>query len=139
MNMIVTDTGFAPESWDQGFVSLEGAAAGAGTAENGLDVTAEDDLTAHRATLLAAPMIRIAFPSFADGRGFTVARALRLMGYTGTLRAGPGLIADQYAMARRAGFDEVEITEELAARQPEGQWLFRADWQAYDHQSRLRG
>lgn len=139
MNKIVTDTGFSPDNWAGGYQPLAGAAAGAGSAENALDVAAEDDLNAHRSVLLAAPMIRIAFPSFADGRGFTVARALRLMGYTGTLRAGPGLIADQYAMARRAGFDEVEITEDLATRQPEDQWLFRADWQAYDHQSRLRG
>ena len=42
-------------------------------------------------------------------------------------------------MARRAGFDEVEIDAALAARQPEDQWVFRADWQAHDYQSRLRG
>ena len=34
---------------------------------------------------------------------------------------------------------EVEINEDLAARQPEDQWLARADWQAHDYQSRLRG
>jgi hypothetical protein len=49
------------------------------------------------------------------------------------------VIADQYAMARRAGFDEIEISDDLAARQPEDQWLFRADWRAHDYQSRLRG
>jgi uncharacterized protein (DUF934 family) len=52
--------------------------------------------------------------------------------------AGP-VIADQYAMARRSGFDEVEISDELAARQTENQWLRRADWRAHDYQSRLRG
>ena len=41
-------------------------------------------------------------------------------------------------MARRSGFDEVEISEELAARQPEAEWVFRADWQAHDYPSRLR-
>jgi hypothetical protein len=40
-------------------------------------------------------------------------------------------------MARRAGFDEVEIDDALAARQPEDQWLARADWQAHDYQARL--
>jgi uncharacterized protein (DUF934 family) len=49
------------------------------------------------------------------------------------------VIADQYAMARRAGFDEVEISDDLAARQPVEQWLSRADWQAHDYQARLRG
>ena len=66
-------------------------------------------------------------------------RALRLRGYTGRLRARGHVIADQYAMARRSGFDEVEVTDEIAARQPEDQWLFRADWRAHDYQSRLRG
>lgn len=83
--------------------------------------------------------IRIAFPSSADGRGFSLARLLRLKGYTGRLRAQGHVLADQYAMARRCGFDEVEIDDTLAARQPEDQWLFRADWTAHDYQSRLRG
>ncbi len=84
-------------------------------------------------------MIRIAFPKSADGRGFTLARRLRMMGYGGRLRAHGHVLADQYAMARRSGFDEVEISADLAARQPEDQWRFRADWRAHDYQSRLRG
>lgn len=139
MNIIVTDTGFLPDDWTGGFQPLAGLEAGAGCDGCGIDLVPDDAITPQRAELLAAPMIRIAFSSFADGRGFTLARSLRLMGYGGRLRAGPGLIADQYAMARRAGFDEVEIDEALARRQPEAQWLYRADWRAYDHQSRLRG
>lgn len=139
MTLIVTDTGFGPEDFTGGFMPLEGLAAGAGCEDCGIELTPDDDIAGHRDLLLAAPAIRVAFASFADGRGFTTARSLRLMGFGGRLRAGPGLIADQYAMARRAGFDEVEISEALAARQPEDQWLFRADWRAYDHQSRLRG
>ena len=50
----------------------------------------------------------------------------------------PGVIADQYAMIRRVGFDGAEIPDDLAARQPEAQWKFRADWRAHDYQSRLR-
>jgi hypothetical protein len=42
-------------------------------------------------------------------------------------------------MARRAGFDEVEINATLAQRQPEADWLARADWQSGDYQARLRG
>ncbi|MBV7410092.1 DUF934 domain-containing protein [Maritimibacter sp. DP1N21-5] len=138
-NQIVTDAGFAPDDFATGFLALEGVSAGAGCDDCGIDLSPSDDVNAHRELLLRAKAIRISFGSFADGRGFTTARQLRLMGFTGRLRAGAGLIADQYAMARRAGFDEVEITPALAARQPEEQWLFRADWQAYDHQSRLRG
>jgi uncharacterized protein (DUF934 family) len=84
-------------------------------------------------------MVRIDFPSSADGRGFTIARNLRLRGYTGRLRAHGHVLADQYAMARRAGFDEVEIPDDLAARQPQDQWLARANWRDHDYQSRLRG
>jgi uncharacterized protein (DUF934 family) len=61
------------------------------------------------------------------------------LGYTGRLRAKGHVLADQYAMARRSGFDEVEISADLAARQPQDQWLARANWQAHDYQSRLRG
>ena len=88
---------------------------------------------------LAWPLIAIDFPAMTDGRGFTLARMLREQGYAGRLRAVGGLIADQYAMARRVGFDEVRISAALAARQPEGQWLDRADWQDWDHRSRLAG
>ena len=119
--MIVTDTGFAADDWAGEIVDL------------GPD-TDEDALTDH----LRAPLIRVAFPSSADGRGFTLARLLRLRGYHGRLRAR-GVIAPQYAMARRAGFDEVEIDAALAERQPEALWLSRADWRAHDHQAALRG
>ena len=36
----------------------------------------------------------------------------------------------------RSGFDEVEIDPALARRQPEEQWLFRADWRTHDYQER---
>ncbi|RLL71741.1 DUF934 domain-containing protein [Paenirhodobacter hankyongi] len=87
---------------------------------------------------LGAALVRIAFPSFSDGRGFTLARRLRAAGYTGRLRAAGHVIADQYAMARRSGFDEVEISEALAERQGAEQWLARADWRAHDYRARLQ-
>ncbi|MEL6509955.1 MAG: DUF934 domain-containing protein [Pseudomonadota bacterium] len=134
MSIIVTDTGFADDTWTGGFASPDCANDVAA-----LDVPSDADPHALANRLTGLDMIRIDFPSFADGRGFTLARQFRLMGYTGRLRAKGHVIADQYAMARRSGFDEVEIDDELAARQPEPQWLARADWQAHDYQSRLRG
>ncbi|KZY06043.1 MULTISPECIES: DUF934 domain-containing protein [unclassified Sulfitobacter] len=133
MSIIVTDKGFGPDDWATTFCK-DGAANDCPAIDLPSDTRPEDVTLAP-----ALRMIRVDFPSFADGRGFTIARALRLRGYTGRLRARGHVIADQYAMARRAGFDEVEIDEELAARQPEDQWLARADWQAHDYQSRLRG
>ncbi|OJH43040.1 hypothetical protein IE00_19040 [Paracoccus sp. SM22M-07] len=85
------------------------------------------------------PLIAIEFPSFSDGRGFTLARMLRELGYKGTLRATGRLIADQYAMARRVGFDEVQVAADIAARQPQEQWKARADWKAWDHRENLAG
>jgi len=116
--VLVTDTGFAPAP-----------------AEDALDIAPDADLDALD---LATPAIRVDFASFADGRGFTIARRLRLRGYTGRLVASGHVLADQYAMARRSGFDAVQINADLAARQPEDQWLARADWQAHDHRARLR-
>ena len=101
-------------------------------------VLAPDTDPATLADHLAEPLIAIDFPSFSDGRGFTLARLLREQGYQGRLRAVGGLIADQYAMARRVGFDEVEIPDELAERQPAGEWVFRADWREHDYRSQLR-
>lgn len=135
MSVIVTDRGFAPDDFTGPVVAL----AAADPAAIALDLGPGDDPAGLAGRLDRLVLIRIAFPGFADGRGFTLARRLRLMGYAGRLRAAGHLIADQYAMARRAGFDEVEISDELARRQPEAQWLFRADWRAHDHRSRLYG
>lgn len=135
MSVIVTDAGFAPDDWKGAVVPLDDAPGDAAA----LDVPSDADPEALAGQLDNLSMIRVAFPKSADGRGFTIARRLRRLGYSGRLRAAGHVLADQYAMARRSGFDEVEIDDDLAARQPEDQWRYRADWQAHDYQSRLRG
>ncbi|SMX36375.1 DUF934 domain-containing protein [Maliponia aquimaris] len=127
MSIIVRDDGFHAEDWTAGFDAPEV-----------LDLASDTD-PASLAFDEGTRLIRIAFPGFSDGRGFTLARLLRLRGYRGRLRARGHVISDQYAMARRAGFDEVEIDEAQARRQPEDEWRFRADWQSHDYQARLRG
>jgi uncharacterized protein (DUF934 family) len=67
-------------------------------------------------------LISIGFPTYADGRGFSIARAIRNAGFAGELRAFGPLIADQYAYALSCGFNTIEIPDDLAARQPEAQW-----------------
>ena len=133
MSVLVTDTGFAAPAAVTA-VTLAEIASHSGV----LDLTHTDDPTAVEPYLADLTLIRISFPAFSDGRAFTIARRLRMAGYSGELRAMGPVIADQYAMARRAGFTSVEIPDELAARQPQEQWQFRADWQAHDYQSRLR-
>ncbi|GAB4267612.1 MAG: DUF934 domain-containing protein [Pararhodobacter sp.] len=122
MSVIVTDEGFGPDTHDGAW----------------FDLAADVDPGALEGRIDALPAIRIGFDSFADGRGFTLAARLRRMGFAGRLRARGHVIADQYAMARRAGFDEVEIDDDLAARQPEDQWRARADWRSHDYRARLR-
>ena len=139
MSTIVTDTGFAPDDWAHGFLAADQWAANDDDGARGVDLQPDADLATLDGHLDQIDLIRIAFPSFADGRGFSLARNLRRLGFTWRLRAKGHVLADQYAMARRSGFDEVEIDAEMAARQPEDQWQARADWQAHDYQARLRG
>jgi uncharacterized protein (DUF934 family) len=134
MGVIVTDAGFAADDWTHGWAETPGTVDGA----QGLHLSADADLEALRPHLPRLRAIRIAFAAFGDGRGFTLASRLRAMGFSGRLRAQGHVIADQYAMARRSGFDEVEIDAALAARQPEEQWRARADWQTHDYRARLR-
>lgn len=135
MSVIVKDTGFTTDDWTLGFDALDQLT----TDTVALDLACDADPTGLTGQLDNVQLVRIDFPSFADGRGFTIARQLRLQGYTGRLRAHGHVISDQYAMARRCGFDEVEISQDLADRQPATEWAFRADWQAHDYQSRMRG
>lgn len=129
----VTDQGFVAADETPG-VQFADIAAHRGV----LDLANTDDPAAVVPHLAEVRLIRVAFPVFNDGRGFTLARRLREAGYQGTLVARGHVLADQYTMARRCGFDAVEISADLAARQPAEQWRFRADWRAHDYQSRLR-
>ena len=122
MDVIVTDSGFSTDTW---------------SAKTTLSISSEID-----PENLTLPndiqRVVITFPNFADGRGFTLARLLRLHGYSGALRAKGPIISDQYAMARRSGFDEIAISQAQAVRQPEQDWLFRSNWTAHSYQSRLQ-
>ncbi|WP_158964320.1 DUF934 domain-containing protein [Chachezhania sediminis] len=131
MSVIVTDAGFGPDDWTHGY---EPAAEGPARAIDVASDTDPDTVPLGQ----EIEMIRVAFPAFSDGRGFTIARQLRRRGFAGRLRAAGHILSDQYAMARRSGFDEVEIDEALAQRQPEAEWQFRADWQDHDYRARLR-
>ena len=133
MSVIVTDTGFSPSS-ETNAVALADIALHKGCVDLA-QTDAPEALTPYLADLT---LIRVAFPAFNDGRAFTIARRLRVLGYKGTLRALGPVIADQYAMVRRVGFDEVEIPDDLAARQPQSQWIFRADWRQHNYLSRLK-
>ncbi|MDZ7904414.1 MAG: DUF934 domain-containing protein [Cypionkella sp.] len=133
MSVLVTDAGFQPVPKTD-LVQLADIAQHQGAAQLS-HTDAPESLAPYLDTLT---LICITFPAFNDGRAFTVARRLRALGYQGTLRAVGPVIADQYAMARRVGFDQVEIPDDLAQRQPEDQWLARADWRENHYLARLK-
>lgn len=126
---------------DQGFLDGSSTDPCPPDAATTLTLTPETDAGDLMAIAARSELTRVVilFPHFADGRGFTLARLLRQAGYRGVLQAQGHVLADQYAMARRAGFDEVIIDPDLAARQGETQWRARSDWQAHDYQAKLRG
>lgn len=54
-------------------------------------------------------LIVVNFPDMTDGRGFSIARALREAGYTGELRAAGRFIRDQLHYLRRCGFNAFNL------------------------------
>lgn len=131
MTLLVRDSGFENDTWlDEGGMFIDLEKYGQDVVEKVpektcLDIPNDVSVDSLLGLLDNVAMIRIPFPSFADGRGFSLAKQLRQMGYGGRLRAAGHVIADQYGFARSCGFDEVEIEEDLAARQPEDQWIAR--------------
>lgn len=148
LSIIINDDGFLLDDWAHGFstfTKLETPAEDQPEdqpedqkAALAIDLANDFDAIEILPWLDKINLIRIEFPVFSDGRGFSLATRLRLLGYVGRLRAKGHVLADQYTMARRAGFDEVEINQELALRQPEPQWRERSDWRACDYQRLLR-
>lgn len=81
-----------------------------------------DDPSAVAAHFGTLDLIVIPFASHADGRGFSLAGVLRALGYGGHLRARGHILVDQFRAALRAGFDDIQISADLAARSPAHHW-----------------
>lgn len=65
------------------------------------------------AELAAAPLVAVDFPSFTDGRGYTLARLLReRYGYEGEVRAIGDVLVDQLFYMTRCGFDALALRED---------------------------
>jgi uncharacterized protein (DUF934 family) len=67
-------------------------------------------------------LIAVDFPSFTDGRGFSIGRQLRLRGFKGRLRAVGPLIPDQFAYVLALGFDEIDVPQAIFDRAPIAIW-----------------
>ncbi len=128
MSQLITQEGFVAETWPP-----EGEILSFEAFWNGWDLPEETPLgvelevTAEPADLVPwfgrLSLIVIPFATSADGRGFSLARQLRQLGYPGRIRAKGHVLVDQFRAALRVGIDEVEISDEQAVRMPESQWL----------------
>lgn len=77
----------------------------------GVRLAPGEDVQALRHDQSRIALIALQFPSFADGRAFSMAAALRdRLGYRGILRARGDILIDQMEMMLRCGFDEFEIS-----------------------------
>ena len=76
--------------------------------------------------LLDQPAVRLKVDGFSDGRGFSVARQLRLQGYTGAIEVLGDLLPDQLPMAVASGIDAILIRPEHARRCEESQWRLKS-------------
>jgi uncharacterized protein (DUF934 family) len=138
MSILVTDSGFHPDDWTGGFLRPDDLDRRPCAVGLGLDLDPERDRAGDIARYFPAlGLIRIRLAHFAQAEGFALAEALRRAGYGGRLRAQGHVLADQYTLARRAGFDEVEISAGLALRQPEEHWRFRGNWRHAAYGSRM--
>ena len=81
--------------------------------------------------------ISICFSSFNDGRGFSLARALRDGGFTGELQAEGEVIPDQFRHVQQMGFDRLVISSERAKRMTEMHWVDAAGSALPSYQMRL--
>ena len=128
MSVIVNDAGFCSDDWRGGFVELRDLVNRPWGVALGLDLHCAADPAPVVAHFPRIGLIRIRLPDFAARCGFELAQRIRSLGYRRRLRAWGNVLAHQYTLVRRAGFDEVEISAALALRQPEEHWRFLGNW-----------
>lgn len=122
MSVLVKDEGFVADDLAEAIFLPLDALAEAPEGELAVEFPNDSDPAELLPWLGRVGVVRVAFPAMGDGRGLSIARRLRAMGYRGRLRAAGPLIVDQVRAARRVGFDEIELPDSVARRQPEALW-----------------
>lgn len=140
MTQIITRDGFVSDSWPADGVVLNFDAFWTGQdLPIEVPVAVRFEVTMDPADLIPwfpkVAMVIIPFASSADGRGFSLARQLRQLGYRGTIRAEGHVLVDQFRAALRVGIDQIAISDLQAQRMPEDQWLAVPHFEGY--QARL--
>lgn len=83
-----------------------------GSAGGAVQIEPGDDWQKVRDGLSSLALIAVYFQIFTDGRGFSVARELRDLGYRGELRARGHFLPDQVHFLHRCGFDAFQPDDE---------------------------
>jgi len=100
------------------------------------DVASHDQIT----QLLDQPVVRLQVDGFADGRGFSVSRQLRLLGFAGVIEVIGDLLPDQLPMAAASGIDAILIRAEHAGRCEESHWRLKSgDKNRFGYQRSVAG
>lgn len=83
---------------------------------NGVLLENTDDPRALAADFDKLALIAVRFPKFTDGRGYSIARLLRRLGWKGELRAVGDVLRDQLFYMARCGFDAFELRADQDAQ-----------------------
>lgn len=78
---------------------------------NGVLLENTDDPCALAADFDKLALIAVRFPKFTDGRGYSIARLLRRLGWQGELRAVGDVQRDELFYMSRCGFDAFELRD----------------------------
>jgi len=124
MLTIVSREGFAADNWDQrSQACFDDALRRKLPRDTHLSLENTDEVEKLIPILSRLDAISIHFPSPHDGRGFSLARKLRNLGYEGALRAQGHLHVGQFRHALECGFTEVALSRDAVIRMPEKYWL----------------
>ena len=93
----------------------------------GVRLINSDKVESLRPYLAKLALVVLVFPAFSDGRSYSIARALRLDGYRGELRAEGDVLPDQLQFMKQVGFDSFVVTDRFSL----------PVWQTASHQMSL--
>lgn len=118
MTSYYTDHQFAPDPWASraildGPAWLEQRADFPATETLALSLEPGFNVEALAADVARFDLIKIRFPKFTDGRGYSMGWLLRArLGYVGQMRATGDVLFDEMQLMRRCGFDAFDIADQ---------------------------
>jgi len=86
------------------------------TGKNGVLLENTEDPRVLAADFDKLALIAVRFPKFTDGRGYSIARFVRRLGWKGELRAVGDVLRDQLFYMTRCGFDAFELRADQDAQ-----------------------